>query len=238
MEALTVVFVLLLVCVAFVVSAAAGLGGSLVLVPGLVLLIGSKSGAALAALLLASNNVVKIAAYRRTLPFRPSVWVVAAVVVGAAIGARLLVAASERAVALAVIASIAVTFLVERMAMRGTERRLAPVLAFGSGVTSGFSGTSGPLKGIAIRSLQLDRLHLVGAASLVSFAGDATKTATYAEADLIDASGWALAVAAVPLMIVSTFTGRRLNQRLGERGYACLFWSVMGAYSVRLAAAI
>lgn len=78
--------VLALVFASFTVSASAGLGGSLLLVPTLALFLGSKEGVALAALLLASNNVMKIIAYRRTLPFRAAAGVTVLIVIGAALG--------------------------------------------------------------------------------------------------------------------------------------------------------
>lgn len=109
-----------------------------------------------------------------------------------------------------------------------------PLLAFGSGATSGFSGTSGPLKGMAIRQLSLDRGHFVGAASLASLVGDATKTAVFAEASLLSGSAVLVAILAVPLMIVATFGGRRINHVIGEKGYSVLFWAVMAGYTVRL----
>jgi uncharacterized membrane protein YfcA len=54
----------------FLLSASAGLGGSLIVVPALVLIVGPKEGISLAALLLATNNLVKVVAYRKHLPFR------------------------------------------------------------------------------------------------------------------------------------------------------------------------
>ena len=220
--------------VSFVVSASAGLGGSLVLVPALSLLLGAKEGVALAALLLGANNVFKVLAYRRTLPVRLSLAIIAATVVGAFLGARLLIAAPERAVGAAVVVAMAATFLFERRRLRRALQTSAPVLAVGSGLTSGFSGTSGPLKGVAVRGLGLDRLHMVGAASMVSFAGDATKTAVFAEASLLGGGALAFAAAAMPLMALGTWTGKQINQRLGERAFAGLFWGVMAGYSVRL----
>jgi uncharacterized membrane protein YfcA len=59
MDIIALIGVLALVYVSFTISASAGLGGSLVLVPTLVLFIGPKEGVALAALLLASNNVMR-----------------------------------------------------------------------------------------------------------------------------------------------------------------------------------
>jgi uncharacterized protein len=230
-----VALVLLAASAAFTISASAGLGGSLVLVPSLALVLGTKEGIALAALLLALNNVVKVAAYRRTIPLAASAAVIALTVAGAAAGARLLVAASEHLVSLAVVASIALSVVAERVERLAPSRRAAsPPLALAAGATSGFSGTSGPLKGIALRNLCLDRFHMAGAASAVSLAGDATKAAVFADAALLGPESFAIAAACAPLMVAATLAGRRLNRTAGERGYAVLFWSVMCGYTARL----
>lgn len=234
MDLLILILTLVAVAVAFAVSASAGLGGSLVLVPTLALVLGTKEGVALAALLLAGNNVVKVVAYRETLPFRKAIPVVVLLAIGAAIGARLLVSAPEDLVTVAVIVSFAAALLVERLDVKWARSTGGPLFAFASGATSGFSGTSGPLKGMAIRQLDIDRRHFVGAASLTSLVGDATKSAVFAQAGLLDGDALLLAVLAIPLMVVATYTGRRLNQAIGERGYTILFWVVMAGYTLRL----
>jgi hypothetical protein len=38
----------------------------------------------------------------------------------------------------------------------------------------------------------------------------------------------------VPLMMLGTALGRRLNRSLGERGFAVMFWAVMTGYTIRL----
>jgi uncharacterized membrane protein YfcA len=226
--------VLALVFSSFVVSASVGLGGSLLMVPTLVVALGTKEGVALAALLLAANNVFKVATYRRTVPWRACAVVVVCTAVGAGLGARLLVGAPEAVVGVAVLVSFALTLVLERLELAPARRAASPLLALSSGATSGFSGTSGPLKGVAIRNLDLDRLHFVGAASLASFAGDATKTAVFTDAELLGVGSYTLAAVAVPLMLAGTALGRRLNSQVGERGFAVMFWSVMTGYSVRL----
>ena len=231
---LWVVLTLIAAVLSFMLSASAGLGGSLILVPTLALALGTKEGVALAALLLAGNNVVKVIAYRKTLPFRKSLIVIILIVLGAGIGARLLVVAPENLVTIAVIVSFVLALIAERFDLSGLRRVGGPVLAFGSGATSGFSGTSGPLKGMAIRQLDLDRAHFVGAASLVSLVGDATKAAVFTGAELLGGDSFLIAIAAVPLMVLATFAGRRINSSIGERGYAWLFWLVMAGYTVRL----
>lgn len=234
MDILVAVGVLFVVYTSFTISASAGLGGSLLMVPTLALFLGTKEGVALAALLLASNNVMKIIAYRESLPFRKAAGLAVLVVLGAALGSTLLVNAPVWAVTIAVLAMFATTIVTERYEVGPVRRRFAPFLAFVSGASSGFSGTSGPLKGVAIRNLDLDRRHFVGAASLVSFAGDAAKTAIFAEADLLGRGAWLTALAAIPLMALGTWSGSRLNERLGEQTFAVLFWTVMSGYSIRL----
>jgi uncharacterized membrane protein YfcA len=160
--------------------------------------------------------------------------IVVSLMVGAVIGARVLVEASPAFVGVAVLAAFVMTLAFERTKFDIGRRVSGPTLALGAGATSGFSGTSGPLKGVAIRNLELDRMHFVGAASLASFAGDATKVAIFTDAQLLGPTAFTLAAVAVPLMAAGTALGRHLNQRLDERGFAVLFWSVMTGYSVRL----
>lgn len=229
---------LVAVAVSFTVSASAGLGGSLVLVPTLALVLGTKEGVAMAALLLAANNVVKVYAYRETLPWRKALGVIVLIAVGAGLGAGLLVAAPETVVTVAVIVSFVGALIAERLDLSHVRTVGGPFLAFGSGATSGFSGTSGPLKGMAIRQLGLDRAHFVGAASLASLAGDATKAAVFTEAELLGGDSFLIAATAVPLMLIATFTGRRINRSIGERGYTGLFWAVMAGYTARLLLAL
>lgn len=234
MDPIVAVLTLVAVATAFAISASAGLGGSLILVPTLALVLGTKEGVALAALLLAGNNVVKVVAYRKTLPFVKAALVVGLLALGAVIGARLLVSSPEDVVAVAVIVSFVLALVAERLDLSRLRAVGGPLLAFGAGATSGFSGTSGPLKGMAIRQLNLDRGHFVGAASLASLVGDATKSAVFAEARLLDGSAVILAILAIPLMVAATFTGRKINQSIGERGYSVLFWTVMAGYTARL----
>lgn len=222
----------------FTLSASAGLGGSLILVPALALVLGPKEAIALAALLLGANNVVKVVAYRRTLPWRAAALVLVTLTAGAAVGAGAMLHVPAAVVGWAIVASFGLTLAAERRDWAVARRAAAPALALAAGATSGFSGTSGPLKGAAIRALGLDRRHLVGAASLASLAGDLTKTAVFAEASLLGRDAAALLVLAVPSMLVGTAAGRRLNSRVGERGFAVLFWAVMVGYSVRIVAVL
>ncbi len=219
---------------AFAISASAGLGGSLLLVPSLMVLLGPKEGVVMAALLLAANNVAKVVAYRRTLPIRKSLIVVVPTMIGAYLGATLLARAPESWVITAVLASLAASLVVEAVSGSSERQVGAPLLAGAAGITSGFSGTSGPLKGVAVRGLGLDRRFTVGAATLASLAGDVTKTLTFAGAGLLGGRQLGIAAAMIPLMIGGTMLGYRFNGRLGDSGYTKWFWLVIGGYSLRL----
>lgn len=229
-----VVVIALATYAAFVVSSAVGLGGSLVLVPTLVIAVGPKEGVALAALLLACNNVVKVFAYRATLPIKSAGLVLACTILGAAAGASLLTSVPEAVVVAAVLVSLVCSLVFEQLEVSRARRGGAPILALASGATSGFSGTSGPLKGLAVKNLGLDRMSTIGAASIVSFGGDLTKTAVFSEAGLLGREAWAVAALAVPLMLAGTFTGRRLTRWLGDRRWSAMFWVTMVGYSARL----
>ena len=226
--------VLTAITIAFLVSASAGLGGSLVLVPVLTLALGAKSGISLAALLLAGNNIVKLWAYRRTLPLRASATVTLCTLVGAVIGSRLLVILPEQGAQAIVVFSLALALLAERWELRALRASLGSSSAVLAGAMSGISGTSGPLKGVAVRALGLDRMHTIGAAAMVSAASDLTKTAVFAEAGLLGRDELQLALLSIPLMIAATFAGRQFAMTIGEKGFARLFWIVIGGYTVRL----
>ncbi len=223
-----------LVFCAFTVSASVGLGGSLLMVPTLVLATGPKRGVALAALLLACNNVFKVVAYRRTLPLRATALVIVLVAAGAAFGAGVLIRVSDAAVGIGVLTAFAATLVFERRELAALSRSSSPLLAFGAGATSGFSGTSGPLKGVAIRNLGLDRIHFAGAASMASLAGDTTKSLVFADAELLDDVRVEILVLALPLMLAGTTLGRMINSHSTELRFQQIFWMVMAGYSVRL----
>ncbi|MCH2212827.1 MAG: sulfite exporter TauE/SafE family protein [Fuerstiella sp.] len=235
-----IVFALLIAAVSFIVSAAAGMGGSLIIVPTMVLLFGTHHGVVLSSLLLACNNIAKVTVYRKTIPIEKSLWILLLTMIGAGAGATLLRWASAHLIYVGVMISVAGSLILEKKSTMidrspvTVGRMFSTVLAFFAGATSGLTGTSGPLKGIAIRSLRLDRMHFVGAASLVSLGGDVTKSLVYVQSSLINATTWKIVLTALPLIPLASLLGRRINRELGERAYAVLFWTVMGGYTVRL----
>jgi len=229
--------VLLVTFTSLFVSSIAGYGGSLLLLPALIAILGPKEGIAMAALLLAWNNVFKVAAYRRTLSLREGWPVLVVTVLGVFVGARLLVAAPEALILWAVVAVTLGSLVLELVAgerLRRARRSAAVPLMAGAAVLSGFSGTSGPLKGISIRSLGLPRLEHVGLASCVSLVGDVLKVELFAQAGLLPEIPWYLVAFAVPIMPLAAWVGRHVNERIDENTFRWVFWSVVGAYCLRM----
>lgn len=206
----------------------------MLLVPTLVLMLGGHQGVVISALLLGTNNILKTFAYRKTIPWRAVAVLVLLLSAGAYIGATLLTKAPEKLIVLAVLSTFIVTICLERFDCKEKGKIFSPLLAFASGATSGFSGTSGPLKGMAIRNLGLERQYFVGAASVASLFGDLTKTVVYTKANLLTPDALWIVVAAIPLMFIGTFIGVRLNSRVGENVFTILFWLIMFGYSARL----
>ena len=76
------------VALSFLLSASAGMGGSLILVPAMAALLGTKEGVTIAALLLACNNIFKLIAYYKWIPFKQATTIIALTMLGAALGAN------------------------------------------------------------------------------------------------------------------------------------------------------
>ncbi len=223
--------------VSLFISAVAGYGGSLVLVPTLAAIMGPREGIAFAALLLAGNNVCKVVAYRKTLALRQGWPLIAVTAVGVSVGARLLVASSDRLIVWTIVAVTIATLVVELVAgetvLRHRRHMAVPAMAAAS-MLSGVSGSSGPLKGIAIRSLGLARLEHVGVAASVSLVADVLKVEFFASAGLLADVDVRTVALALPMMPVSAWVGREVNRRVDESAFRWIFWTVVGGYTMRM----
>jgi len=226
---------LVVIFLSFALSASAGMGGSIILIPALALMLGPKEAIVVGAFLLGSNNVFKILAYRKDVPIRASFSIIVLIALGSVAGASLMVTAPEKWVGTGIIVAIGLGLLFDGRMLSSYFRRVSSsAFALSAGITSGFSGTSGPMKGVALKSLGLQRMELVGAASVVSFVGDASKSLVFFGNSLFVDWNSTLILCSLPLMPVATWLGRYINVSMGEQAYRALFWLVMTGYSIRL----
>ena len=232
------IMLILAVFLAFFVSALMGQGGGLIMAPVMIAAFGPKEGVAIAAVLMAANNVIKAAAYLRSIP-KVSFLLAIGTVAGTLIGSLLLVSVPEKIVLFAAMASILASFGYEvfgRQALRIGDKSVAVLFAAIAGITSGVSGTSGPLKAVSVRMMNLQPLRHVGAATVLSLVGDVTKAIALVAAGVTSYSsvlevGWAFA-----LMPLATWGGWYINSRkMKPQWFGILFWITIGAYLLRLA---
>ncbi len=231
------VVVLVVTLSALLVSSIAGYGGSLILVPALAAVLDPRAGVALAALLLGWNNVFKVIAYRRTLALRQGWPLLLVTAAGVWAGANVLIAAPDELVIGAIVAVTVGSLAVELVAgdrLHQARRRVAVPAMAASGVLSGVSGSSGPLKGVAVRALGLPRLEHVGLASSVSLVGDALKVQLFTDAGLLSGVDLTVLVLAIPLMPLGAWLGRTINERINEQAFRWMFWTVVGGYTLRM----
>lgn len=237
---------------AFLLSSVVGLGGSLIAVPLAVMTFGPKAGVAMASLLLLGNNIVKVVAYRQVIPWKGSAGLALITMMGTFVGAKLLVSLPDRWIVVAVIVSLLWSLVAEIQSGRlstpphqatDSTRALRPqgfkrgsLYALAAGLTSGVSGTSGPLKALSIRQWVHDPATFAGSASLVSLVGDFTKTAVFAQAALYPTSQLPLLAPLLPMMLLIPFFGRAINRKLGSGVFSALFWLVIAGFASRLLA--
>lgn len=232
MEAL----VFILIFLSFLVSASAGMGGSLLLIPTLSYFIGIRDGIIISALLLGLNNCVKIIAFRKYIRFKTISWLMLFMLLGAIPGSLLMMAINEQLLAVILFGNIIFAFIIEKNAATGVRNKISWGYSWLSGFCSGLSGTSGPLKGMAIKCIDLTKMEVVAAASVLSFAADSTKAIIYlSNQNPLTPANTNLLLVSTCMMPVATLLGRQINRKISDVAYDVLFFSILSGYVVRLA---
>ena len=224
----------LLIFIAFLVSASCGLGGSLILIPGLSWILGIKEGIVVSAVLLGSNNLVKLFFYRKDIRLRPSLRLLVCMVAGAIGGALLMMQADPKLLSLFLLFHILLSFFIQVKSSETSRKTAGSVFSFLSGFCSGLAGTSGPLKGLAVKTYMGNKAEIVATASLLSFATDSTKAIIYLNNFSSDILQVQWLVYSILVMPVATGLGRFLNRNMSVKAYEALFYFVMSGYVLRL----
>ncbi len=71
-------------------------------------------------------------------------------------------------------------------------------------------------------------------ADTTALAGDAVKSSIFIRSSLVNSTTLTILVSAVLIMPFAVYLGRLINEEIGERSYAALFWTVMAGYTARL----
>ena len=231
MEAL----VYILIFLSFLISASAGMGGSLLLIPTLSYFIGVRDGIIISSILLGLNNCVKIIVFRKYIRIKNIVYLLLFMLIGAIAGSLLMMKIEEDILAVILFINIIFAFIIEKNAATDVRKKISWMYSGLSGFCSGISGTSGPLKGMAIKCLDLDKLQIVAAASVLSFATDSTKAIIYLSSyNPLVGNSFSLLLVSICMMPVATVVGKRINHKISNVAYDVLFFSILSGYAVRL----
>ena len=219
---------------AMTLSATVGFGGSLLLVPVMLLFFPPVAAIAIAALGLGINSVGKFAIYRKDIPWKQSLpLALIASLVGAASTLLLLSIPPEMAIT-AIVGVLILSVIGEFIPLPEPASRIGAYLGIAiASIASGISGTSGPTKGLALRSLQLPKEKMVAASTLVSMFGDLSKVVVFFSSGLYqDYPGVVLVLCFISPLACAT--GFFVNRKATEKGFRVLFWAVVLGYAARL----
>ncbi len=224
----------ILIFVAFLVSASAGMGGSLLLLPVLSFVVGLREAVVLSSILLGLNNIFKLVAYFKHLVWQSALPLLIAIAFGSGLGAMLFLKIERNTVAALLLLNLLATFFIQRKAKPSMQKRASGILAFVAGLLSGVSGSSGPLKGMAIKCLKITPMQTVACATILSTGSDLIKASVYLQKLTLSPLSIQFFAGSLILMPIATYLGKKINAKFGTTAYDLLFYSVMSGYVVRM----
>jgi len=155
--------------------------------------------------------------------------------IGAVIGSFLMMKIDEHLLALILFVNIIFAFIIEKKASFSVRKKISWLYSWLTGFTSGISGTSGPLKGLAIKCTDLDKLQIVAGASVLSFTTDSTKAIIYlSHYNPVKGDSLNLLLVSICLMPIATLLGKKINHNISNPAYDVLFFSILFGYVVRV----
>ncbi|MFN7177639.1 MAG: TSUP family transporter [Thermaurantiacus sp.] len=202
------------------VSASAGFGGALLLLPLLVRAVGAEAAVPLLTIAQLAGNASRMALGRREIAWAHVSRFLAGAVPGAVLGAHLFVAAPPGLVTRAAGAAI-LGFVALRAA--GWQPRptgwLLPVGGLATGLVSGLVGSAGPMGAAIFLTLGLPPLAYVASEAATALAMHGTKLLVWSRTLGPPPGFWPLALGLAAAMLAGTAAARRLVARLPRRRF-------------------
>ncbi len=226
--------------VASFAGAALGIGGGLVVMPLLSLWLPPQQAVAYAAPMFLAASAVNFWRYRHDVA-RPVLWrYIPLVGVGSVLGAHFLKIASPMLVRV-LMGTIALTFagleglrLVRLRPLRAGYPWLAWPLSFAGGLASTLTNIGGTVVSAAMLGESLSQSVYVATLNAVMLAMGVFKVSLFSLEGLIHVRGLAAALPSIPAVLVGSWMGKRLNQKLSPGAFRWILVTVIGASSVLL----
>ena len=219
-------WVILLVCgwLSATVSGAAGFGGALLLLPVLAFMVGGKAAAPILTIAQLLGNVSRAGFGWRDIRWRLVLIFSAGSVPASFVGARVFVDLPS-----AYVLRLIGVFLLFIVALRHTKlgKRKVPEWCLGpAGVGVGFlsamAGSAGPLGAAVFVSLGLPPQAYVSSEAATAVLIHLTKSITYGRYAVITFGEFVQGLAIGGSMVLGSWTGRRLVERMSEKGFVML----------------
>jgi uncharacterized membrane protein YfcA len=206
------------------VSGAVGFGGALLLLPVLIKMVGAKAAVPILTLAQLLGNLSRAGFGGKDIRRRPALVFSVGTVPASVVGSRLFVALPS-----GTIQRLIGVFLLGVVALRRTpmgRRRMPTRVLIPAGVVVGFlsaiAGSAGPLAAVVFLNLQLPARAYVATEAVTAVLMHVTKCIVYGRYAAMDRAGLVGGLALGGAMMLGSWTGRKLIERLSERAFRLL----------------
>jgi uncharacterized membrane protein YfcA len=206
------------------VSGAAGFGGALLLLPVLVYVVGAKAAVPVLTLAQLLGNLSRAGFGWKDIRWRPALVFSTGAVPASVVGSRLFVVLPP-----GMVQGLIGVFLLGVVALRHTplgRRRMPEKWLVPAGVVVGFlsaiAGSAGPLGAVVFLNLQLPAHAYVATEAVTAVLMHLTKIIVYGRYAAIDRAGRVGGLTLGGSMILGSWTGRKLIERLTEKRFSLL----------------
>jgi uncharacterized protein len=218
----------------FVISASSGMGGSLLMIPAFSMLIGVKEGIILSGVLLTLNNVSKFIFYYNYFSFKSIGYLLVFVVAGSILGSYLMLQFNEVFLSFFLLAHIVASLYIQYYSTVKVRLAAGNGYAFLSGLFSGISGSSGPLKAVSVRCRFVSNQEIAASVTVLSLFGDFSKCVVYLRNSTISEAHYQYLIVGVMMMPLATWIGKKINKSVSVTGYNILFCVVLAGYILKI----
>jgi uncharacterized membrane protein YfcA len=234
-EAAAFLLLVLGALVASVLSAVAGFGGAVVLLPVLTLVFGVRDAVPILTVAQLVGNASRVWFNRREVCWPVVDWfAVGSVplgVLGGVVFATAPLPVLTRAIGAFLLLAVACRHLIPKTACPMPRWAFAPVGAANSFV-SAVAGTAGPLTAPFFLAFGLVKGAYIGTEAVTAVVTHATKLAVYGTSGLMTAKGEAVGLLLGAVMVAGTYLGKRQVDRVSERTFVLVVEVVLVAAGV------
>lgn len=223
---------LALISIAFiseVLGTLSGFGSSTFFVPIALLVESFKFVLAITAILHCFGNTFKILLFRKDFQWRPFFLLALPAVFFTGVGALLTVAFPTEIMVRGlgiVLMLYAIIALFAKSRIQYLPNWVGILLAAVSGFATGFVGTGGAIRGLALSAMQLPKNSFVAVSSAIDIGGDLVRTIIYLGNGYMDWSQWFY----LPLLALAAWAGANLGKKMLSRINQAQFEKIVAVF--------